>query len=332
MAPIVRDVQPGPGGVRRRQRLGPRAGARHLRARGRIELAYVGNHTAHALLQPDQNACPNFASATGVSCDSLRPIPYIYGLNGTASFGFGNYAGMTASLTKRYSAGLQFIAAYTYGHALANSGTTLSGSNGLGTIDPTNYGTSYTSASWDVRHNFTTGLTYDVPFGRGKKFGSSMNRAADILVGGWQMNGVITLHTGNPFTLRASGCQGQWNICRPDLVSGKNPNNAPSGGRTPTQWFDTSAVTGPAALTGGNLGMQSNNAPGAKTLDFSLFKDFALTERWKVQFRAESFNLTNTPQFTTPDNNLSDGTNFGRITGTQPGSERHIQFALRLQF
>ncbi|MBZ5593546.1 MAG: TonB-dependent receptor [Acidobacteriia bacterium] len=297
-----------------------------------IELAYVGNHTAHALLQPDQNACPNFASATGVSCDSLRPIPYIYGLNGTASFGFGNYAGMTASLTKRYSAGLQFIAAYTYGHALANSGTTLSGSNGLGTIDPTNYGTSYTSASWDVRHNFTTGLTYDVPFGRGKKFGSSMNRAADILVGGWQMNGVITLHTGNPFTLRASGCQGQWNICRPDLVSGKNPNNAPSGGRTPTQWFDTSAVTGPAALTGGNLGMQSNNAPGAKTLDFSLFKDFALTERWKVQFRAESFNLTNTPQFTTPDNNLSDGTNFGRITGTQPGSERHIQFALRLQF
>lgn len=297
-----------------------------------LELAYVGNHTAHALLQPDQNVCPNFPSATGVSCDALRPVPYIYGLNGTASFGFGNYAGMTASLTKRYSSGLQLLAAYTYGHALANSGTTLSGSNGLGTIDPKNYATSYTSASWDIRHNFTTSFTYDVPFGKGKKYGANLNRAADILAGGWQMNGILTLHTGSPFTLRASGCQGQWNICRPDLVSGKNPNDAPPGGRTPTMWFDTSAVTGPAPLTGGNLGLQTNNAPGVKTLDFSLFKDFAFTERWKLQFRAESFNLTNTPQFGTPDNNLQDGTNFGRITSTLSGSERHIQFALRLMF
>jgi len=296
-----------------------------------IELAYVGNHTAHALLQPDQNACPN-SPLTNVSCDSLRPVPYIYGLNGTASYGFGAYAGMTATLTKRYSAGLQFLMAYTYGHALANSGTTLSGSGGLATIDPTNWATSYTSASWDIRHNFTTSFTYDLPLGRGKKYGANLNRAADIIVGGWQMNGVLTLHTGNPFTLRGNNCQGQWSICRPDLVSGQNPNDAPAGGRSPSMWFNTSAVKTAAPGTGGNLGLQTNNNPGMKTLDFSLFKDFKFTERWKLQFRAESFNLTNTPQFSGPDNNMSDGSNFGRITGTQPGTERHVQFALRLMF
>lgn len=110
-----------------------------------------------------------------------------------------------------------------------------------------------------------------------------------------------------------------------------NPNAAPSGGRNPSEWFNIGAVTAPAALTEGNLGLQTNYSPPTRTVDFSLFKDFALTERWRVQFRAESFNLANTPQFSTPDNTLGD-TNFGKITGTSPGSERHIQFALRLQF
>src|ERR1035438_8952026 len=96
-----------------------------------LEVAYVGNHQAHGLLQPDQNTCPNLATtSSSISCDSLRPQPYIYGLSGTASFGWGNYAGLTTKLEKRLASGFQFMAAYTYGHALANSGATLSGSNG----------------------------------------------------------------------------------------------------------------------------------------------------------------------------------------------------------
>jgi hypothetical protein len=79
------------------------------------------------------------------------------------------------------------------------------------------------------------------------------------------------------------------------------------------------------------LGLQSNNAPPTRTLDFSIFKDFDLTERFKLQFRAESFNLANTPQFGTPDGTLGD-TQFGQVTSSQTGSERHIQFQLRLQF
>jgi hypothetical protein len=306
-----------------------------------LEVAYVGNHQAHGLLQPDQNTCPNLATSASISCDSLRPQPYIYGLSGTASFGWGNYAGLTTKLEKRLSSGLMFMAAYTYGHALANSGTTLSGSNGFGNKDNTNYNLSYSSAAWDIRHNLVGNFVYDVPFGRGKKMGSSLSKAADSIIGNWQVNGILTLHTGNPFTLRSNGCVGVWASCFPYLVAGQNPNAAPSGGRSPDHWFNTSAVMaigspqytalGLSPITEGNLGLQSNTSPPTKTLDFSVFKYFPITERFRAEFRAEATNLFNTPQFSTPDNNANDG-NFGVVTGTQSGTERHIQFSLRMRF
>lgn len=233
---------------------------------------------------------------------------------------------------------MQFTVAYTWAHALANSGTPLSGSGGLGTPDPTNFASEYSTASWDIRHTFTGGFVYEVPFGRGKKFGSNMNRALDTIAANWHLNGILALHTGVPYTLRYNGCQGVWGACRPDIVSGMNPNATPTNGRDPAQWFDISAVTIPAALTGGNLGLQSQTGPPVRTLDLSLFKDFKITERFKVQFRAESFNLANTPVYNTPGNNLQDSKllggngNFGKITGTAAGSERHLQFELRLHF
>jgi hypothetical protein len=297
-----------------------------------LELAYVGNHQAKQLFQPDWNACPNMGTTdSSINCNKLRPTPYIGGISGTASFGYGNYHGLTAKLEKRYSQGLQFLMSYTYGHALANTGTTLSGSGGFGIPDPRNYASGYSSAAWDIRHNFVTSFSYEIPFGKGKRYGTNMNRALSAVAGNWQVNGILTLHTGAPYTLRWNGCQGVWNACRPDLVSGKDPKNAPSGGQSPDLWFDTSAVTRAAPLTGGNLGLQTNNEPPAQMLDFSIFKDFAFSERWRLQFRSEGTNVFNTPQFSRPDNNMQNA-NFGKVTSTVAGTERHIQFALRLQF
>lgn len=307
---------------------------RQLPWQSSLEVAYVGNHQAHQLFQPDWNACANIGttSPTMQGCSTvLRPTPYIGGISGTASFGFGDYHGMTTKFDKRYSNGLMLMASYTYGHALANTGTTLSGSTGFGTIDPRNYSSSYSTAAWDIRHNFVSNFTYEIPFGKGKTWGTHMNAVANALVGNWQANGILTLRTGQPFTLRSNGCQGIWNACRPDLVPGQDPQAAPSGGRNPDKWFNTAAVTAPASLTGGNLGLQSNTGPAGRTLDFSLFKDFAFTERIKLQFRAEGTNVANTPQFSIPDNNRQNST-FGRVTSTGSGTERHIQFALRLQF
>jgi hypothetical protein len=282
-------------------------------------------------LQPDFNAAPNYPTTQSISTNSIRPVPELGSISGTSTFGFGNYDALVSKLEKRFSKGLQFITSYTWGHALANSGTTLSGSSGFAYKDNRNISTSYANAAWDIRHSFTSGFNYELPFGRGKTFGSNWNRPIDVALGGWQMNGILTLHTGQPFTVRSNGCQGIWASCYPDLVAGKDPNAAPSGGRRPGEWFDISNFTAPASLTQGNLGLQTNYGPPTRTLDFSIFKNFRFTERWNLEFRAESFNLANTPQFGLPDQNRQDS-NFGRITSTQAGSERHFQFGMRLLF
>jgi hypothetical protein len=297
-----------------------------------LEVGYQGNHSSHQLFQPDTNPCPNLGTLDpSINCNSLRKYPDIGGISGTATFGIGNYNALTAKLEKRLSKGLQFITAYTYGHALANTGTTLSGSQNFQTKSNLNYNLDYSSAAWDIRHNFTTGFTYDLPFGRGKQFGGDINRAVDIALGSWQVNGILTLHTGQPYTVSASGCQGVWAGCFPDLVSGASPNAAPSGGRTPSLWFNTANFTAPASLTQGNLGDNTNNGPPLRNLDFSVFKDFPFTERYRLQFRAEVFNLTNTPQFNFPDSGFGDA-NFGKVTSTLAGTERHIQFSLKFLF
>ncbi len=298
-----------------------------------FELGYQGNHSSHQLLQPDDNPCPNLATTdTSINCNSLRPYPDIGSISGTASFGFGNYDALTAKLEKHLSAGLQFISSYTYGHALATSGTTLSGSQSFQTISNTNLSLSYSNAAWDIQQNFTTGFTYDIPFGRGRQFGGNINRAADFVLGGWQVNGILTLHSGQPYTVSASGsyCVGVWAGCFPDIVSG-SANAAPPGGRTPSEWFNTANFAAPASLTEGNVGDNTNFGPPLRNLDASVFKGFAFTERYSLQFRAEVFNLANTPQFNFPDSNFGDAT-FGRVSSTLPGTERHFQFSLKFLF
>jgi hypothetical protein len=296
-----------------------------------LEVGYQGNHSSHQLLQPDFNAAPNFGTIASINSSDLRPVKELGSISGTSTFGFGNYAAMTSKLEKRFSKGLQFITSYTWGHALANSGTTLSGSSGFGYRDNRNISSSYASAAWDIRHSFTNGLNYEVPFGRGKRFGGNMNRVLDIVAGNWMMNTIMTFHTGQPFTVRSNGCQGVWASCYPDLLPGKDPNAAPAGGRRPEQWFDTSNFAAPASLTQGNLGLQTNYGPPTRNVDFSIAKNFRFTETWKLQFRGEAFNIANTPQFGLPGVNRQN-TDFGKVTSTQAGSERHIQFALRLEF
>jgi hypothetical protein len=237
------------------------------------------------------------------------------------------------------SDGLQFQTSYTWGHALADSGTTLSGSNGLYNISGINYNLSYTTASWDIRQNFTMQFNYDIPFGRGQRYGANMNKVALIALGNWHTNGVLSLRSGQPFTLDASGCTviSENGGCGPLLLAGGGgPNAVPAGGRTASMWFNTANFASQTVLatthSEGNVGLQTNVGPPTRTLDFSIFKDFPFTERMKIQFRAEGTNVANTPQFSSPNSSQNSGAAFGTITSTSAGTERHIQFALRLQF
>ena len=299
-----------------------------------LEVGYLGNHQSHQLYQPNPNTGPLiFTSNSAITSTSTSLYPDLGGVSGTATFGFGNYNAMTAKLTKRMSNGLTFQSAYTYGHALADTGTTLSGSSGFYTVDNANQNSSYSSAAWDIRHNFVSSFNYSLPFGKGKQYASSMNRVAEAALGNWQVNGILSLRTGQPYTLDSGGCLVVNGGCGPEIMPGKNPNAAPPGGRTPSEWFDTANFlpVGTQGLSEGNVGLQTNTGPPTRTLDFSIFKDFALTERFKLEFRAEGTNVANTPQFSSPSNGQTSG-NFGQVTSTNAGTERHIQFQLRLRF
>jgi hypothetical protein len=335
---------------------------RELAGNMALELGYEGNHQAHQVILQSTDPCPN-AGVVGYSCANNRVVPNPAGsqdigsgLSMTNSFGYGNYAAMSVKLEKRYSNGLQFLTSYVWSHALANSSTPLSGSSNFGFPDPTNLASGYSTAAWDVRHNLTTSFNYDLPFGRGKKFGANMSKPLDLLIGQWQMNGILSLRTGQPITISGTQCVGQWSRCEADVVPGANPNDAPDGGRqvnTDGYWFNPAAFMVAAQdakqnyYTGGNLGLQSQTGPPTRTMDFSVFKNYSITERFKVQFRAEAFNLANTPIYSFPDVSLGDAKlaatpdgrpavngngNFGRVQGATVGTERHVQFSLRLQF
>jgi len=326
---------------------------RELKGNMSLEIGWEGNHQAHQLILWNSDTYPNLGTFnTSISSASLQEIQPACstcqsvgnGLSMTSSFAFGNYDAGSAKLEKRFSHGLQFLAAYVWSHALAVGNTPLSGDTSI--LDQTNYSTSYSSASWDIRHSFTTSFNYELPFGRGKQFGTNMNRAEDAIIGGWQMNGILTLRTGDAYTMSGTACHGVWSKCMPSYVSGfsGSGNQAPPGGRTPNEWFNTAnyteAFSNQAAgiADNGNVGLQTLTGPPTETLDFSLFKQFNVTERVHVQFRAEALNITNFAILNNPDASLGDSRqyggngNFGVITGSAVGTERHVQFSLRLFF
>jgi len=190
----------------------------------------------------------------------------------------------------------------------------------------------YAHANFDVRHRFVYSFLYELPFGRGKRYPLA-NAVTNAILGNWQVNGILTLQTGFPRNITSTFVSMASDARTADLVPGKNPNNPPPGGRTPEEWFDTSAVVAPALGTAGNLAPMAIFALGTRNLDLSLFKRFPIKERYAVTYRAEFFNLANTPQFDPLQMSLvQGGGGFGRVTGTISGSQRHVQFALRFEF
>jgi len=102
----------------------------------------------------------------------------------------------------------------------------------------------YASAAWDIRHSLVGSFIYDLPFGKGRRYLTNAG-PANWIIGNWQMNSILTFRTGPPFTLGTTQCVGTFGTCQPDVVTGKDPKNAPPGGRRPEEWFDTSAVVAP---------------------------------------------------------------------------------------
>jgi hypothetical protein len=177
---------------------------------------------------------------------------------------------------------------------------------------------------------FTLGHQYELPFGKGKRW---LNQGGPLawLASGWQLNGIYRFATGTPFTATADAtscnCPGNGNFAQAlapvRYLGGVGPG---------WPWFATSSFGPPPPNQFGNAGRDTIRGPRLSNEDFSIFRKFAIAERYKLEYRAEFYNLTNSPHFNNPSGNSSSGS-FGIITSTLGGfGNRQVQMALRLNF
>lgn len=270
----------------------------------------------------------------------LRPFPdYLnidtWGTNGLST----SYHSFQMTVEKRFSDGISALLSYTNGKLISESfaiGGGNSGNSGVGDFRVGAYNRRLDRAidNDDVSQRLVMSGLWELPIGRGRKLGTDMHRVANAIIGGWQINGIWTLQSGLPLSVR--GSNNFTGISYPDLVA--DPT-LPSDQRTVGRWFNTDAFRNPANFVIGNgpRTLPSTRGPGLNDLSFSLFKTFSFAERFKLEARGELFNAINHVNYNTPNTTFTPNAqgvnannNFGRITSSLDA--RRAQFGLRLAF
>lgn len=268
----------------------------------------------------------------------LRPYPQYTAVNVfRVPFGFSIYHGGTLKADKRFSNGLSFLAAYTWSKLIDDVSTTVGFLGQAGARQNAYDRAAERSISTqDITHRFVTSFVYDLPFGRGRRFGRDWHRAANWTLGDWQFNGIVTFQSGLPLIVTQSQNNvGLFNPSQRPTWNGTDSNiSSDDTNAKLARWFDTSDFTLTPAFTFGNTPrvMPSLRAHGVRNFDLSLFKNNYFNEgRWNAQFRVELFNAFNRVQFSAPGTQVDNTAAFGVVSG-QANSSRQIQLALKLIF
>jgi hypothetical protein len=281
----------------------------YVGTRGRNLILYY-NLNGTALTTDTSTSCP-IAGRTLGSC-----YPGLGSVNVRDDAGRSQYDSLQVQLQRRFTRGWQYIASYTFSKTK---------DNGEGAFDRTsngglNYIEPYGISRLDYPHVFSFESVYELPFGRGRQYGSDIPKILDAIIGGWQLNGIFRAQSGNPFDVRVND--------RLVNVTG-DPYAAPNGA------YLNRAAFSPVVAGLGNLERNSLRSPSTYQLNLGLTKNFNFTERTRLQFRAEGFNILNKTQLGSPNtdyNNANTFNGFGTIRGTSPYSNRQLQFGLRLEF
>jgi hypothetical protein len=293
-------------------------------------LGYIGTASVNGFAFLDINA-----SQVPGSGDEGRPLYVLFGRTTTTREWNGrthsNYHSLQATLNRRFSNGLLLKSAYTYSRAIDQA--TYSDWTEFSWNASSVFGRNRAVASHNIPHNFQFAFVYELPFGDGKRWATE--GASRALLGGWQVNGVFAAYAGRQFTLTASDASLNMpgNLQTPDQIKDDVAilGNVGDDGT----YFDTSAFARVTEVRFGNVGRNTMRGPGVVNLDASLFRNFRLTPAFQLQFRAEAFNVTNTPHFANPNGNVNSS-NFGRILATQSadayGRSREFRLGVRLSF
>ena len=279
-----------------------------------LQISTVGSSSHDLYLQNNIDQPPPGPG----SIQARRPLASYSAINAYGPYVNAHYDSLQSQLERRFSKGVTLLAAYTWAHGLDNDNSSREYAYNLSLEKA--------SSSFDIRQRFVLSSVYELPFGKGKPLFSS-SRFANIIAGGWQISGIFTKQTGLPFTPVQS-------VDASNTGTTERPNRVGTGilttGQSINNWFNTAAFTVPAAYTFGNSGRNILRGPGLTNVDLGLSRVVSLRERLRLEFRAEAFNLLNTPQFGLPNATLGTST-VGTIT-TTVNSQRELQFALRLAF
>ncbi len=313
-----------------------------------LQLAYVANHGVDIASGTNINLPSTYGggAASDPEYNCVGCPSNIHRTAATNQFFIGNssnYQSLQAQLTKRFTHGLAFTTAFTWGKELSYQ----SGDDG-GLFFFINWRRNYAPADYDRAKNYEQTFTWAVPVGRGHRLLNS--RAGDLIAGGWQLTGVISAVSGAPFTVQANG--GTLNTPgtpqTASIVGGLRVAHGIGAGH---QWFDGSNFSQPAGCPGsttpcpnpglGNTGRNQFRGPGFVQNNLSLSKRFAVWRETSLIARIDAFQLTNSPQFANPNSSNITAGNFGQVTSTVGsgqgsvngvGGGRSLQASVKIAF
>jgi hypothetical protein len=299
---------------------------RQVSAHDTLSVGYVGQNGTHILVNPNINQAVPGPGAVA----TRRPYPNLADGTMNCTCASSSYNSLQLAFIHRTTLGLDFQGVYTYAHSIDNSS---GNTNGTAIQISTDLRLYRGNSDFDDRHHLALSWSYELPFGRGKRFVGSAHGWQEALIGGWRVNSIDTFRTGAPFTPVMST-----SLLNAGSVSQRPNRIGPGTLANPTisAWFNTADFVSPGTYVYGNSGRNILFGPGTKEFDLSVFKDIRLSERAqrRLEFRAEAFNVFNTPQFNNP--NVSIG-NAAAGTITSAGSpllfqrtSRQIQLALKL--
>jgi len=290
-----------------------------------LKAAYVGNLGRRLGTTYNLNQAVPGPGATSPRRPFYGLRPNLADVTYQVSDGLSNYNAFQLTVEKRLSQGLSMLLGYTWSHSIDNTGTEFGGGTGT-PQDPRFRNRDRGNSASDLRERFTLAYTYSLPAGKGRRF-LNHGGAGNLVLGGWQTNGFVTLQTGLPFTPALQTTTVNTGTgSRPDRIAS---GSSPSDQRSINRWFDVTAFSTPAPFTYGNAGRDILFGPGRINFDMSLFKDFPVRETIKLQFRAEAFNIFNTPQFGLPNGSI--GSPQAPVISSIVGNPRQLQLALLLR-
>ncbi len=331
-----------------------------------LSVGFLGSHALHLLASGqniDQLNPANFGLAQTLPSSVTNPF---YGHGGVGSIGnptispvqllypFPQYSSVALANSntgvsryysfyfraqRRYANGLSLLASYTWSRGMDNViGLSTAGALQVAAVagpqNAYNLNGEFSLSTQDTPNRFTTSVSYELPFGHGKKFLSGNNRALDLAVGGWSLNAFGVIQTGYPLSVTQSNNNSIFGASyqRPN-ATGISPETSGSTDDRINGWLNPAAFSlAPAYTFGNTTRFLDVRGPGLFNFDVSVFKSFSIKERIKGQFRAEALNATNTPYFGNPNTSYSPtSSTFGVIT-SQINNPRMIQLGARVTF